>query len=351
MAHRAAAFVPLLFFLLFLITVPCCSCRNLPSSPHESRQQDLHLLITIKTTRHNHGTRVQEALATWAMPRHRPTGARILFVTDSAVGGAVANNMDGLELNNNNSNSNLALLNSGCAVGHQNEALCCKMAFELQLAFAQQPDFWCHFDDDSFVLLHNLVALLRQFPPAADLYLGRPSTAGPISLPGDDVPLHHLLSAQNTTTMFMGGKKFRFGTGGAGICVSRFTLRKLHSLLLLLLHNGNQQQFEWFCDKLGVPDDVAIGFLLNNLLGIKLTNSEHLHSHLERLALIPRHSLANQISLSAAVYPSANMAENNHVNVPEYLPPSKDPMRFRSLQKFLDDDFRQKNPLEKMTDR
>jgi hypothetical protein len=108
--------------------------------------------------------------------------------------------------------------------------------------------FWCHFDDDSFVIVENLLSKLRHFHAQLDLYLGRHSTSGPISLP---------FGTMNDPIL---GRKFWFGTGGAGYCLSKSTLRKLHSFT-------ENNRFETICAQLGLPDDVTLGFVLSMLRG------------------------------------------------------------------------------------
>lgn len=40
----------------------------------------------------------------------------------------------------------------------------------------------CHFDDDNYVNVDELIKTLRGLDPNEDLYLGRPSTSGPVRL-------------------------------------------------------------------------------------------------------------------------------------------------------------------------
>lgn len=41
----------------------------------------------------------------------------------------------------------------------------------------------CHFDDDNYVNVPQLMRMLGNFDPRRDWYLGRPSTRGPIDIP------------------------------------------------------------------------------------------------------------------------------------------------------------------------
>ena len=42
--------------------------------------------------------------------------------------------------------------------------------------------WWCHFDDDNYVHIEQLVNLLEQYSPSKPLYLGKTSTAKPLQI-------------------------------------------------------------------------------------------------------------------------------------------------------------------------
>jgi fringe protein len=127
--------------------------------------------------------------------------------------------------------------------------------FMLFLYFPFFQSFWCHFDDDSFVILPNLHLKLQQFSSNSDLYLGRASTSGPISF----VTTRNNDEKANDPVL---SQKFWFGTGGAGICLSRSTLLKMQAFIM-----GNH--FETICAQLGLPDDVTLGFVLSEFAWIR----------------------------------------------------------------------------------
>ncbi|KAL3078762.1 hypothetical protein niasHS_014544 [Heterodera schachtii] len=295
------------FFPLFWLLFSFPLASPIPISSHSSAS-DPSILITVKTTRANHRSRVEDALATWASMAGRKgtEKTQILFVSDA------------------NSPSPL-IQSTKCPPGHTNAALCCKMAAEIRIALQRSPDFWCHFDDDSFVLLANLRAFLRQFRPHLDdLYLGRPSTSAPVVLPQlDDRP--------QLFAHFRHRKRpFWFGTGGAGICLSALTLRRLRRFIVMGETHQPRGNFQWVCAQLGVPDDVALGFILENFLAIPLTRTDRFHSHLNRMDEIPRSQLSDQISLSGSE------KDANFVNVPEKFDGKRsDLLHFRSLFKFI----------------
>uniref|UniRef100_A0A914H2K7 Fringe-like glycosyltransferase domain-containing protein n=1 Tax=Globodera rostochiensis TaxID=31243 RepID=A0A914H2K7_GLORO len=299
------------FFFLQRTLLRLLMMSSSPSAfPISSSFTDPSILITVKTTVANHRSRVEDALATWASSasRLREENTQILFVTDSPP-----------------QPPSPLIQPTKCPRGHTNAALCCKMAAELRMALQRSPDFWCHFDDDNFVLLANLRDFLRQFRPEFDdLYLGRASTSGPVTIP-------QLVDRPELLALHPRERHFWFGTGGAGLCLSASTLRKLRDFVSGTHHQQQKRQFEWLCAQLGVPDDVTLGFILESLLGIPLTRSDRLHSHLDRVDAIPRSQLADQISLSGS------WPDDNLVNVPEHLRPhdGNDLLRFRSLHKFI----------------
>jgi hypothetical protein len=42
--------------------------------------------------------------------------------------------------------------------------------------------FWCHFDDDNYVNIPQLVKVLKEYPAYQDWYLGKPSISSPIEI-------------------------------------------------------------------------------------------------------------------------------------------------------------------------
>ena len=88
--------------------------------------------------------------------------------------------------------------------------------------------------------LFCFIIKLKLFSSKKDLYIGCSSTLNPIELNLTRIPL-----AKKS--------KFWFGTGGAGFCLSQTTIKKLNNFIC-------KNCFEKFCKKLGVPNDVTLGF-------------------------------------------------------------------------------------------
>ena len=143
-------------------------------------------------------------------------------------------------------------------------ALSCKQEAELQLMFQYKASWSCHFDDDTFVNYNQLRKTLESYDQTKEIYLGRRSVATPISISYNYQGNHKQSS-------------FIFGTGGAGWCISRPLLIKIERVL-------SENSFTDISNQIRLPDDVTMGFVINELLNIKLTNDQHFNSHLTNLA-------------------------------------------------------------------
>ncbi|CAB1344159.1 unnamed protein product, partial [Coregonus sp. 'balchen'] len=156
------------------------------------------------------------------------------------------------------------MINTNCSAAHSRQALSCKMAVEYD-TFISSGKNHTH-----------------------DVYIGRPSL---------DRPLEATERFGNSHTRPV---RFWFATGGAGFCVSRGLALKMspwargglssHSLYLSLTSHA---------DRIRLPDDCTVGYIIEALLGVGLIRSPLFHSHLENLqlvqvcplCLIPRHSV------------------------------------------------------------
>ncbi|KAL3981486.1 Fringe-like family protein [Acanthocheilonema viteae] len=249
------------------------------------------LVIAVKTTLKFHESRIRDIIDTW----FQLAPNNIYFVTDTPD--AKLNEITGGKL-----------IVSDCSNEHTREGLCCKMNAELELFLAQKTRWACHFDDDNYVNIAELVRVLKKLDPKLDWYLGRPSTMEPVGV--DSAP---------------GKATFWFATGGAGFCLSKSLLSKMSSYV----RNGG---FEELGELLRLPDDVSLGYLIEHLLKVKLTVLDKFHSHLEDLEEINKNDIHKQISFSAGGRPKI---AKNVVSVPEEYIVEDDPQRFRSLHCFL----------------
>ncbi|MGH0177035.1 UNVERIFIED_CONTAM: hypothetical protein FKN15_073894 [Acipenser sinensis] len=76
--------------------------------------------------------------------------------------------------------SGFHLIVTNCSSEHSHQALSCKMASEYEAFIASEKKWFCHVDDDNYVLPHSLLSLLAAFPPDGDVYVGKPSLNRPI---------------------------------------------------------------------------------------------------------------------------------------------------------------------------
>lgn len=183
------------------------------------------------------------------------------------------------------------------------------MGVEFDYFLRSGKRWMCHFDDDNYVNVVELERMLSTLDPREEIYVGRPSTREPITIP------ERRDGAEGKAT-------FWFATGGAGFCLSQALAKRAAPLAA----NGGLERLG---EEIRLPDDVTVGYLLEHLLKSKLRVEERFHSHLESMGSLERQSLHSQVSLSAGSYSDAL----NVVDVPVLF--QNDINRFRSLHCFL----------------
>ncbi|KAG2461113.1 RFNG acetylglucosaminyltransferase, partial [Polypterus senegalus] len=171
------------------------------------------------------------------------------------------------------------LINTNCSAAHTRQALCCKMSVEYDKFIESGKKWFCHVDDDNYVNLVSLIRLLSRYSHTQDVYLGRPSLDHPIEAP-ERVKSDGLVSV-----------KFWFATGGAGFCISRGLALKMSPWASL----GN---FISTAEKIRLPDDCTIGYIIEALLEVQMIHSHLFHSHLENLQRLPTEAVLRQVTLS-----------------------------------------------------
>ncbi|XP_037546310.1 beta-1,3-N-acetylglucosaminyltransferase lunatic fringe-like [Nematolebias whitei] len=202
------------------------------------------------------------------------------------------------------------VINTNCSAAHHRQALSCKMALEYDTFLNSGKKWFCHVDDDNYLNVGPLLKLLSQYSHTQDVYIGRPSLERPIE------------ATQTLNTNEMKQVRFWFATGGAGFCLSR-------GLALKMKPWASGGAFMATAERIRLPDDCTVGYIVEALLGVSLTRSAMFHSHLENLALVS--DIQNQVTLSYG------MVENNRnaVNVKGLFPVTEDPTRFRSVHCLL----------------
>lgn len=246
------------------------------------------IFISVKTTKSFHPTRLDIIIKTWFDKAKDQTW----FFTDT----------NDEEYNRKTGGH---LINTNCSSSHSRKALCCKMSREFDSFLESNKRWWCHFDDDNYVNIPALVKTLESFDPLQDWYLGRPSIRAPLEI----------INRDNLSQKI----SFWFATGGAGFCISR-------SLALKMMPLAGGGKFISVGEKIRLPDDVTMGYIIEHLLRKKLTIVEEFHSHLEPMRFISLDNLDNQISFGYSNYGT----EMNVLSIPG-LPDRVDPTRMYSL--------------------
>uniref|UniRef100_A0A8D2N7D1 O-fucosylpeptide 3-beta-N-acetylglucosaminyltransferase n=1 Tax=Zonotrichia albicollis TaxID=44394 RepID=A0A8D2N7D1_ZONAL len=205
------------------------------------------------------------------------------------------------------------MINTNCSAVHTRQALCCKMSVEYDKFLESGQKWFCHVDDDNYVNPRTLLHLLSAFSHSQDVYVGRPSLDHPIEA------ADHVQSDGSKTTV-----KFWFATGGAGFCISRGLALKMSPWASL----GN---FISTAERVRLPDDCTIGYIIEGLLEVKLLHSPLFHSHLENLQRLQGESVLQQVTLSYGD------PENKHnvVSVGGVFGLQQDPTRFKSVHCLL----------------
>lgn len=67
-------------------------------------------------------------------------------------------------------------------------------------------------------------------------------------------------------------------------------------------HTNSNGQLISVGDRIRLPDDVTIGYIIEHMLNKKLTVIEEFHSHLEPMAMLEKNSLKNQVYFNVVVF-------------------------------------------------
>lgn len=251
-------------------------------SNHWIQKEDLY--ISVKTTSKNVQKRLQVILDTW----YQLAPEVIYFTTDKITNPIETVNQKHLK-------------GTDCKTSHSLEDLLCKTQAEFRGFFAvmDQKKWFCHFDDDNYVNTFALMKKLTEFDADQDWYLGKVSWIKPF----DSVK----------------GKKFWFGTGGAGFCLSKPLVVKMMPYI--------QYQFMKLGKELKLPDDVLVGYIVEYLLKVPITVVDQFHSHLEPQKNVP----INNQTISYSYSISRRKNNDNILDIPDMPGIFEDPTRFKTL--------------------
>ncbi|KAM8824752.1 beta-1,3-N-acetylglucosaminyltransferase lunatic fringe [Synchiropus picturatus] len=253
------------------------------------------VFIAVKTTKKFHQSRLNLLLDTWIS---RNTQQTYIFT-------------DGEDAELKKKIGSHAI-NTNCSAAHSRQALSCKMAVEYDKFIESGKKWFCHVDDDNYVNVRALVKHLSQFQHTQDMYIGKPSLDRPIE------------ATERLGDNKMKPVNFWFATGGAGFCVSR-------GLALKMSPWASGGHFMNTAEKIRLPDDCTIGYIIESVLGVPLTRSNLFHSHLENLQQVSRSEIHKQITLSYGMFEN----KSNIIHLKGAFPVEEDPSRFKSVHCLL----------------
>ncbi|XP_023266057.1 beta-1,3-N-acetylglucosaminyltransferase manic fringe-like [Seriola lalandi dorsalis] len=256
------------------------------------KQEDI--FIAVKTTGRFHKTRLALLLETWISR----TKAHTFIFTDTE--------------DEDLSSEGYNMVVTGCQSDHSQQALSCKMSAEYDGFMASDKRWFCHVDDDNYLIPETLRSLLSAFPQEGDIYVGKPSLDKPITA-------HELLEGNATREV-----RFWFATGGAGFCLSRQLAEKMAPW-------ASGSRFEQTSATIRLPDDCTVGFIVEKRLGISMVHCPLFHSHLENLLLIGHSSIPNQVTLSYGMFEN----KMNSIEVKGSFSKEDDPSRFKTVHCIL----------------
>ncbi|XP_061455750.1 beta-1,3-N-acetylglucosaminyltransferase lunatic fringe [Rhineura floridana] len=256
-------------------------------SPHD-------VFIAVKTTKKFHKPRMELLLDTWISRNKDMT----FIFTDG----------EDEELKKKTGN----VINTNCSAAHSRQALSCKMAVEYDKFIESGRKWFCHMDDDNYVNVRMLIKLLSSYAHTQDIYIGKPSLDRPIQ------------ATERISENKMHTVHFWFATGGAGFCISR-------GLALKMSPWASGGHFMSTAEKIRLPDDCTIGYIIESVLGVKLIRSNLFHSHLENLHQVPKTEIHNQVTLSYGMFEN----KRNSIHMKGAFSVEEDPSRFRSVHCLL----------------
>ncbi|XP_078387722.1 beta-1,3-N-acetylglucosaminyltransferase lunatic fringe-like [Cetorhinus maximus] len=260
---------------------------------HQVELRDI--FIAIKTTRKFHKARLELLLKTWISRAWEQT---YIFTDD-----------EDKELTIRTGHR---VINTNCSSAHSRQALSCKMAAEYDVFIASRLKWFCHVDDDNYVNVRALLNLLSSLPPMQDVYIGKPSLDRPIEA-------SEKLPNNKTKSVF-----FWFATGGAGFCINR-------GLALKMAPWASDGHFMNTAERIRLPDDCTIGYIIEAILGVNLIRSPLFHSHLENLQLVSKSQVQSQVTLSYGTFEN----KKNIIEMKGAFSVDEDPSRFKSIHCLL----------------
>lgn len=257
------------------------------------------VFISVKTSKNLVATRLPIILKTWFQLAKKQTW----FFTDE----------EDMKLQNQTYGH---MIHTNCSSQSNRDGLHCKIEMEYKYYIRSDKKWFCHFDDDNYVNVPRLIAVLREYNYNQDWYLGKRSSFCPMRL---------AYSYLNYTRRGVYDNVFWFANGGAGFCISKALALKIYSIVAM-------NAFDDVCGALKLNDDVCIGFLIDYVTRRKVTLTQvpEFHSRVEVMKKLSKDYFHKQITFS--------YSSNNTIDV-DGFDTSVDPNRFLSLHCFLFPDF------------
>uniref|UniRef100_A0A3P9KAV5 Beta-1,3-N-acetylglucosaminyltransferase n=1 Tax=Oryzias latipes TaxID=8090 RepID=A0A3P9KAV5_ORYLA len=280
------------------VAKPAGSSSAPPASGDPPPAEDISVddvFIAVKTTKKFHQSRLKLLLDTWISRNAQQT-----YVFTDGEDEELKKKIGSHAVNTN------------CSAAHSRQALSCKMAVEYDKFIESGKKWFCHVDDDNYVNVRALVKHLSQYQHTQDMYIGKPSLDRPIE------------ATERLGDNKMKPVNFWFATGGAGFCVSR-------GLALKMSPWASGGHFMNTAEKIRLPDDCTIGYIIESVLGVRLTRSNLFHSHLENLQQVTRSEIPKQITLSYGMFEN----KSNIISLKGAFSVEDDPSRFKSVHCLL----------------
>ena len=195
---------------------------------------------------------------------------------------------------------------------HSLATLCCKTAHDFLLFRRVQSayDWFCHFDDDQYVHVDNLLKYLSTLDSNRSYYIGRNSW--PETLKRSKEPFPY---------------PFWFATLGAGVCLSKDLVQRLEP------YTQQVHAFVDGCIRENYHDDIYLGFLISAYINVTLTRNRHFHSHLED-DLFGNRQLFLQTFTQQITF-GFRLPDRYPDFLPRLFEPDADPFRMRTLHCLL----------------
>jgi fringe protein len=318
------------------------------------------VFFTVRTTLAHQRTRVQRIIDTYG--QFAPES--FVFFTDAPP--TPFQNKTGNELPtitqldppvSDPTRENFSLVNTLCSPSHEIWGWCCKTACEIVYYYEHSnADWMCHLDDDTYLNYPAMIKYLNQFDPKEEHYIG-------FSSPTDETWLVEKRKNKLMDEAVSEGRTLKpstyvatklkdgnvvgkvderegvrvpfFGTGGAGWCLSR-----------PLVERGIDDfaNLQSDCFKKAHPDDVMLGYVINEKLGVAMKQEPKLNSHLDAQDFASRGEALQQLTLGLGnrteigngqpkekVFTFPSWPGSSFVDKKTGRPPGDDPLGFREL--------------------